>query len=51
MTRKAKKVTFSRTNFMLYFENENEPDPLRIMKEKGTLKKPKKILFFFQETC
>ena len=46
MTRKLKKVTFSRTNFMQYFETENEPDPLRIMKEKGILLKISKNLFF-----
>ena len=46
MTGKLKKVTFSRTNFMQYFEKENEPDPLRLMKEKGILHKSQKFYFF-----
>ena len=46
MTRKLKKVTFSRTNYMQYFETENEPDPLRIMKEKGIFFKSQKFILF-----
>ena len=45
MTGKLKKVTFSRTNFMQYFEKENEPDPLRLMKEKGILHKSQKLFY------
>ena len=50
MTGKLKKVTFSRTYFMQYFEKENEPDPLRLMKEKGILHKSQKF-YFFQKSC
>ena len=45
MTGKLKKVTFSRTNFMQYFEKQNEPDPLRLLKEKGILHKSHQFNF------